>query len=180
MGTAMASPAAFLFSANANRSFLADIEVDATVDIAAIFRCHAAPPERLSARWIRGAKVPTRIVATSHAFPLLIHESVGDAFVAAGIEGWKPVPVDLLNARGEPFDGYHLLTVRGRCGPVAASGDGTLYFERDSWDGCDMFVPDGTTNILVTPRAQRVIDALRERHVRLAPVRWAHVSACAE
>jgi hypothetical protein len=168
---------AYVLSANANRSFLADLEVDASVDLAAIHRSRAPAPPRMTARYIRGAKVPTRIVATSHDFPLLIHESVAEALVNARVGGWNVVPVDLLNARDEAVPGYHLLCIRGRCGALGAA-EGRMTFEMASWDGSDLFVADGTTTTLVSPAAHRVFDHLRERHVRLMPVRWADEATC--
>lgn len=163
---------AYILSANANRSFLADIDADPSVDMAAIYCSRAAPPPRMSARWVRGAKVPTGMVVTSHAFAMLVHESVLEAFRDARIGGWHAVPVDLFGRNHQPIADYHFLCVRGRCGALHSGPDGGMHLDLAGWDGTDLFVAEGTTTTLVTPRAHRVIDALRERHVRLLPVRF--------
>ena len=177
----MAEPAqpaaAYVLSTHANRSFLADLEIDPSVDIAAIYRGRASLPGGMTARWMRGAKVPTRIVATTHAFPLLIHESVAEALTNARIGGWHASAVDLLSAQGKPLRDYHFLCVRGRCGPLTATPSGRMQFDLQGWDGSDLFVSEGATTLLVTPQAQRLIDGFRERHVRLAPVRLAQTES---
>ena len=90
----------------------------------------------------------------------------------AGISGWSTYPVELFGKQGEPLGTYHGLIVHGRCGAVDKSRSVRttkefpggvfpiwrgLYFDEDSWDGSDIFMPSDETGwVFVTTRAKEV------------------------
>jgi hypothetical protein len=103
---------------------------------------------------------------------------VSPAFCAALAEtdctGWNTAPAVIL---GEDNDSvvtsdHGLLVVQGRCGPIdyerstpipgSRTGRRGLYFELDSWDGSDVFVPANSTRVIYTKKA---VDALRKHPV---------------
>lgn len=89
--------------------------------------------------------------------------------------GWTTYPVEIYAENGETIAGYHGLSVTGRCGPIdetlspvmtipppVPEGEAMphrigLRFRPDTWDGSDVFTPDGTAFVFVT---ERVRDAL--------------------
>ncbi len=99
----------------------------------------------------------------------------------AGISGWSTYPVELFGKQGEPLGTYHGLIVHGRCGAIDDSRSERttkefpaavlpiwrgLYFDEDSWDGADIFMPSDETGwIFVTERAKHIF-AARAKNVR--------------
>ena len=172
------SATAYALGVVGNRSFLADLEVDPSEDMGAIVRGEVDRRD-LRAHWLRGARTPTRVVATSHLFPLLVHEAVAESLARNGIEGWDLVPVSLVGANGQRHLAYSLLVVRGRCGPLGIASDGTPLLDAALWRGEEICSPEGSTTLLLGPRAFAVFDALRERHLRFTAVRVATETAAA-
>jgi hypothetical protein len=172
----LSMPPAYVLSVVGTRSFLADIEVDASVDMGAIVRGEVACA-RLAARWLSGARAPTQVVGTTHLFPMLVHESLAEALAKNRLRGWGLVPVDLAGANARPLAGYSLLSVHGRCRPLGAAADGTPMIDPEGLDGADIFMPEGQDTVLIGAAAFAIFDALRERHLRFTPVLASQVAA---
>ena len=92
--------------------------------------------------------------------------------------GWQSYPADVYGKKGEPIDGYEVLIITGRCGPIqwekgtktrkpppVPQGQGYdawvgMYFDPVSWDGSDLFMPeDMTTNIITEPVKTALVKA---------------------
>ncbi len=117
----------------------------------------------------------------------LISDRLQKALSDQGVTGWTTCPVELLDRRGGTVPGYAALATSGRCGPLVNSrspkvrrmnraGNGMMdiwlgyYFDEESWDGSDMFRPDGTRMTLVTKRARKVIEAMGTSNITLEPI----------
>ncbi|CAN5436611.1 hypothetical protein BH10BAC6_BH10BAC6_12500 [soil metagenome] len=86
-------------------------------------------------------------IAVSAAFKKVLDDN--------GFSGWKAIELDILD---DPDRGYFCLQVVGRSGPVdrpevAGYVDG-MKFDHQTWDGSDIFIPDGTVTILCTKRVR--------------------------
>jgi hypothetical protein len=117
---------------------------------------------------------------------------VSERFVSlareASLTGWCVYPVRLLDYAGAELGGYHGLAVTGRCGPIdrshsqliaRVSRDRTkkplyaeigLFFEMESWDGSDLFIPAGTSIVCLTERAANVVSEGQLTNVQLIPL----------
>jgi hypothetical protein len=102
---------------------------------------------------------------------------VSDRFVGVleGFSGWQTYPVEIYTERGKAVQGYHGLAITGRCGPIddelspvmvlppaVPHGEAMphrigIRFWPETWDGSDLFIPEGRGWVLVT---QEVHDAL--------------------
>lgn len=117
----------------------------------------------------------------------LISDRLQKALSDKGVTGWTTCVVELLDRRGSTVPGYAALATTGRCGPLVNSrspkvrrmnrvGNGMMdiwlgyYFDEESWDGSDMFRPDGTRMTLVTKRARKVIEAIGTSNITLEPI----------
>ena len=93
--------------------------------------------------------------------------------------GWRPLPAVIVGTDGAERHDYAVLCVEGRSGPIddalservtlpppipgAPGGPGLLglYFEPDTWDGSDVFAPEGTTLTFITQDVGRAIERLK-------------------
>lgn len=133
-------------------------------------------PEKPVALRRMSGSIESDLMGTDWATLLLMSHRLVDVLRAVSATGWSLFPVDLRAPGHGPVDGYHGLSVTGRTGPIkrelgrpvllppAAPGGnrvaGTLgwCFEPETWDGSDVFTPEGSEAFCVsTP----VADALR-------------------
>lgn len=136
------------------RPFVADVEVQRT-EALEIVRAEKRP-HLVEARWTMGTRIPGDVIWTTLAALVILSERV--LAVLEGFTGWSSYPVRLLGKEGEEIAGYRGLAVHGRCGPIDTSKSvqvhkefpgGTfpiwrgLLFEPDTWDGSDIFMPEG-------------------------------------
>lgn len=93
--------------------------------------------------------------------------------------GWRPLPAVIVAADGAERRDFVVLCVEGRSGPIddalservtlpppvpgAPGGPGLrgLYFEPDTWDGSDVFAPEGSTLTFVTQDVGGAIERLK-------------------
>lgn len=99
--------------------------------------------------------------------------------------GWRPLPAVIVGTDGTERHNYAVLCVEGRSGPIddalservtlpppipgAPGGPGLLglYFEPDTWDGSDVFAPEGTTLTFITQEVGRAIERLKPTNARI-------------
>ena len=114
------------------------------------------PEEPIPVRHDAGGK-PRDVIWTTWGTPVVVSRRVVDLLRASGFTGWATYPVTLYDRDGEFVDGYHGLATTGRCGPIDYSRSAPVavmspgggermqyrgkYFDPDSWDGSDFFVP---------------------------------------
>ena len=93
--------------------------------------------------------------------------------------GWRPLPAVVVATDGSERHDYVVPCVEGRSGPIddalservtlpppvpgAPGGPGLrgLYFEPGTWDGSDVFAPEGTTLTFMTQDVARAIERLK-------------------
>ena len=117
----------------------------------------------------------------------LISSRLQDTLSKEGITGWVTCPVELQDRMGEIIPNYAVLGTTGRCGPLLNSrsrrvtrtnyaGTGLMdvwlgyYFDEESWDGSDMFRPEGTRMTIVTKRTKGVIESIKATNIEFKPI----------
>jgi hypothetical protein len=137
---------------------------------------HQPPPRRFRARFYMGRRTPGLAISTSHG-PVILHRDVFAALKAAKLTGWKAIPVEIGGPGDREWPGYSVLWITGKSGPADPSRSvprtvekpgGSFrehygfFFELDSWDGSDFFIPEGTTITGLTNRAREVLAGFKE------------------
>lgn len=158
------------------------------LDHIAIARAEKLPTVPLVGRCLQGGS-PRDVVATGYAALDLFSDRVIQVLRDGGFTGWTTYPVEIYGKNGVRIDGYHGFAVTGRCGPVDWSkgkkvrkpppvpqGQGYdawmgLYFDPYSWDGSDVFMPEGgaTCNIVVE-RVKLVLEKAKVTNIRFKPL----------
>ena len=117
----------------------------------------------------------------------LVSARIVERLTECGATGWKARPVEVTGRDGEPVPGYHRLQVTGRCGPLderalprrwsppPVTGGQEAYvwvgfaFDPASWDGSDVFRPEGTRLTFVTEKVGRALNRGRLLNVHAVP-----------
>lgn len=112
---------------------------------------------------------------------------VSQAFVNALEEqqatGFEAVPIDLVLTKDNHriVDGYYLLRMRGRGGPIdeersslirdgrAISNYDGLYIYESEWDGSDVFVVGDGIGIFVVERIAQALKKAKLKNVKITP-----------
>ncbi len=119
-------------------------------------RGEVVPEEPIPVRHDAGGK-PRDVIWTTWGIPVVVSDRVVGLLQTHGFTGWTTYPVTLHDKHGELVGGYHGLATTGRCGPIDYSRSEPLivkipgdrealgyrgkYFDPESWDGSDFFVP---------------------------------------
>lgn len=120
----------------------------------------------------KSKKHPTEFLVCGLTY--YFHESLLEKFEKSGITGWKTYPVEIIRKGKdkEKLNGYHILTVYGRCGDMDEDrssvvqkiypyGKGNelkgVYFENDEWDGNDFFMINNGGYIFITNKVKELL-----------------------
>jgi hypothetical protein len=157
------------------------------IDDMAIARAESLPLQPLVCRHHMGGK-PRDLVGTSYATLDLLSDRVIQIFRDGGYTGWTTFPVEMFGKRGERIEGYHGFAVTGRCGPVIwAKGKKVrkpprvpwgqsydawagMYFDPDSWDGSDIFVPEATAYTIVVEKVMLALTKAKVTNIKFEPL----------
>jgi hypothetical protein len=149
----------------------------------AILKGAEEPRAKLAFRAMKGTR-PADLMGTTLLSLRLISQRCADLLLDNRFTGWRTHPVHLRDKRGDAIEGYHCLVITGRAGSIDASrsrieldpppvprGAATyveigMYFDPDSWDGSDIFVPQGTTAICVSERVKDAVERERITNVQ--------------
>ena len=123
------------------------------------------------------------LVGTGYAMVHLVSDRFLDVLSAGDFTGWTTYDVRVLEKSGDEVPGYHGFSVLGRCGPLdparaervilpappggrAMPGWRGFYFDPSSWDGRDVFLPDGTRCVFVVEAVRRELKKAKVSNVR--------------
>jgi hypothetical protein len=117
---------------------------------------------------------PVDVVGTSWGVLLLVSKRFRDALQRLGLTGWSTRPIALDPQL--PGD-LELLVITGRCGPAYTASRNPLpglprlgtFIDPANWDGTDLFVADGSGEVLVSPSTVRAVQRASLRNVELEP-----------
>lgn len=163
-----------------SRAFRARLEIGA-LDVYALMRGVFSLAGPVRAHWSSGAQIPKDVIWTELASPMIISQRLVDTLRDAGMVGWGTYPLSLQGKDGSEIPGYHGLYIHGRCGGIDNSRSVQvskqlpggvfpawrgLYFDPSSWDGSDLFMPEGKLGwVFATDRLRRLLQ--RERYSNL-------------
>jgi hypothetical protein len=126
-------------------------------------------------------------VSSTYACNVFMSQRFVDVLRAAETTGWGTYPVEVYGKDGQFMEGYHGLSILGRCGPVDfAKGrlefrpprvpNGKPYkvrvgfpFDLATLDGSDFFSPEGTYYIVVTQKARDALVSAKLTGLRIVP-----------
>jgi hypothetical protein len=126
---------------------------------------------------------PLDLVSATDAAQRLVSPATLAALLEASATGWQtyPVEIDPKGVSGS-VAGYEGLAVTGRCGPIrkelardarvpgvrpgqVRNAKVGMYFDSNTWDGSDVFMPgDRGTYVLITARVRDVLIARKLRN----------------
>ena len=165
-----------------NHAYRADIDVPSREECRALLRGEIKRDVPIIGQWAMGGAKPRDVVWTTWATPMLISERVVQILRDHQFTGWDVFPIQLLDKAGEPLPTYYFLQVHGRSGPRDPSKSEPfeeempgrwvprlrgLYFDPDTWDGSDIFLPEKTAFIVVTEPVKRALARAKVKNVLL-------------
>jgi hypothetical protein len=139
--------------------------------------------------FVRYSGSPRDMVSTTYAVPVLISDRMVE--VLQGFSGWQTYPCIIVRNTGERINDYQGLQILGRCGPVDAERGRQLWghitpatepglppphrwftwFDPETWDGSDLFAPQGTAVRLITRRVAEALRKAKLTNLRIVPLR---------
>lgn len=151
------------------------VESNQKLDKKRIFKGQETVDQQLKFKYHSGSH-PQDLIGTTNAWIKLISNKVVKVLNQHGFKGWSTIPALVYSKQQEQIDGYHVLRVHGRCGPIDDSksrevvippkspkgkprkGLMGLYFDQESWDGSDIFSPEGTGFVFVTEKVKLALE----------------------
>lgn len=123
--------------------------------------------------WVDTSMVPVAVVS----------DKMIELFEENGFIGWSTYPVEIEGRGGQPIEGYRGIAITGRSGPIdysrstevtkmpiSAQGNPYqaligLYFDASTWDGSDLFMPDGTARTVVNETVKAAVERAKLKNV---------------
>lgn len=124
------------------------------------------------------------ILDTGWASLFLISDKMKSILEENALTGWKAFEVKVLDKKGQEIQGYHGLSITGRCGKIDYSKSEIiekrfvpnaplgkyykgLHVGLDKWDGSDFFLPEKYFGIIITSRAAEVLKKSKFTNIKL-------------
>jgi hypothetical protein len=132
-----------------------------------------APDARIHGSVLRSGP-PLDLVGTTWGVLLLVSDRFRETLRLLGMTGWSTRPITLDPQL--PGD-LELLVVTGRCGPTYTASRDSLpglprlgrFIDPANWDGTDVFVADGSGEVLLAPPSVEAVRRAALRNVDLEP-----------
>jgi hypothetical protein len=114
----------------------------------------------------------------------LISDKMKAVLVENALTGWKSFAVKVLDNKGQEIQGYHGLSITGRCDKIDYSKSEIiekrlvpnaplgkyykgLHVGLDKWDDSDFFLPEKYFGIIITSRAAEVLKKSKLTNIKL-------------
>lgn len=167
------------------------------IDAKGLLLGHEVPHEPVLFRRQSGQRT-CDVMGTTYAALSLVSKPLIDVLVRRRFTGWSTFPVRLLDGHEQEIEGYVGLSVTGRAGPIdrkrarieldpplVPKGRPTyievgMYFDPDTWDGSDFFVPDGTTAVCVVSGVKEALEESAFTNVALTPLAYYQMNRYSE
>jgi hypothetical protein len=149
------------------------VNTEEKIDPYKLSRGENVPDKPILFRHYMGRKTPLDVIGTSYG-TLIFSSEILSLLENQNITGWTTYPVTVYGAEGEVYKDYAGFSVIGRCGPIKKelSTKQTMpprvpwakpyeayigyYFDLDTWDGSDIFVPEGTYSFLTIEKVKNL------------------------
>lgn len=116
----------------------------------------------------------TDILNPSSVSLYIVSQKLIELLKQNSISGWELFPTKILDKQGNEVSNYNGLSITGKCGAPNYSLSHTyikqlvpngikqkyyrgLHIGFDKWDGSDLFIPEGTLNIVMTKKVMNII-----------------------
>ena len=148
----------------------------------ALIRREYIPTEPIIYEYHSGGE-PRDLIGTTLPPLKLLSNRVFDLFQENQFTGWATYPIDLYSKKNERITGYQGFSVPGRCGKIdeslskrewrgpAVPGGARykvwvgVYFDLNTWDGSDIFVPASSGLVIVTERVKTAIEKAKLKNI---------------
>ena len=177
----------YLRDSGYSRAFRGDLGVETTDEAFALTRAELHPAHPITVKWAMGRAKPTeQVMWTTYSAPIIIANSVVQLLRTHGFTGWSVYEVSVRDKQGEQVPGYSGLAVTGRCGDIDwAKGVEVprirpagifpvwkgFFFDPDSWDGSDFFMPAQTVGyVLVVEEVKKAFERAKIKNVGFTPL----------
>jgi len=124
------------------------------------------------------------VLDTGWASLFLISDKLKVVLEESAFTGWKTFAVKVLDKKGQEIQGYHGLSITGKCGKIDYSKSEIiekrlvpnaplgkyyrgLHIGLGEWDGSDFFLPEKYFGIIITSRAAEVLKKNKLTNIRL-------------
>jgi hypothetical protein len=160
--------------------------LDAETDAFGLTRAEMQPPHPLQVDWAMGRAKPVEVIRTTLGTVAIIADSVVQLLRAHGFTGWSLYEVSVRDKQGQGIPGYSGLSVTGRCGELDHSMSievprirpggifpvwKGLFFEPESWDGSDFFMPAQRFGfVFVVEEVKKALERSKVRNVEFTPL----------
>lgn len=150
-------------------------------DMGLIHRCKQRYPNGITLYPAMGKRLYDVIMPLA-PFPYILSERVMNLLRENNITGWESTPVRI---DGQDELKYEVLMIKGRCGDFDYSKSNViwkqfpgglfpwirgLYFDLDTWDGSDMFVPNGTAHLIVTKKVKQLLTKNKVKNLKFTRI----------
>ena len=136
------------------------------------------------------------LVGTGWLSLYLISDRLKTALEDNRLSGWQTFQVEVIEKGRTKINGYHGLSILGRCGPtdfsksqiinkqLVAGGPMVrhvkgLHVGLDKWDGKDLFLPDGSKSIIITNKAATALKDGNFENLELTNLADIEIPGCA-
>ena len=177
----------FLLDESGNRrAFRGKLGVETTEESFALTRAEMHPSHPIPVKWAMGSAKPDAVVHTTYATPIIFADSVVQLLRSHEFTGWSLYEVAVHDKQGKRVPGYQGFAVTGRCGDIDwARGIEVsrirpagifpvwkgLFFDPDSWDGSDFFMPAQTVGyVLVVEEVKKAFERAKIMNVSFTPL----------
>ena len=152
-----------------------------------LLRGEVRPRQPIEFRRDSGSK-PQDLLGETYGGLLLPSDRFIDALLEERITGWGTYPVRLYDKAELELPGYVGLAVTGRAGPgdrsktrielqlppvpqgQAMLAELGMYFAAETWDGSDIFIPEGTTAVCVVERVKQALEKRKLTNISFKPL----------
>lgn len=127
------------------------------------------------------------ILDTGWASLYLISDNLKKLLEHNGLSGWRTFPVAVLSKEGREIEGFHGLSITGRCGAidftkteiikkalVPGGPMGEFYkglpIDIETWDNSDFFIPDNYFGIIISKQAFEILNGSHLSNIHLLSI----------
>ena len=148
---------------------------DDEIDDEGLFFGKVNKKDKVVYTYLQGKK-PYDIIGCSFPHLNIISKNFYELLKDNRVSGWDSYPVEVLKKGKVLLNDYYGLSIKGKCGPILDEKSNQmlmppkvpsatsyyayvgLYFDPNTWDGSDIFCPEGSYHIFVTEKVKNLIE----------------------
>jgi hypothetical protein len=175
-----------LGESGSRRAFRGDMDIGTREEAFGLTRAEVHPFHPVPIKWAMGSSKPMPVMWTTFVAPIIVADSVVQVLRSHGFTGWSLYDVTVRDKQDQLIPGYSGLSVTGRCGNIDwASGIEVprifpagifpvwkgLFFDPESWDGSDFFMPaEPVGYVFVVEAVKKALERAKIRNMGFTPL----------